>query len=588
MRLSSLFGATLREAPAGAEPAAQRLLLRAGFIRPLGAGLFAYLPLAHRTLTRVEGVLREELTAIGGQEMRLSAALPAEMIKTTDGEAARFTDRKARDLALGASWEAAIAEMVRKEIRSHRQLPQLLFHIQPQFRDELRPRAGLLDAREFTALEAFGVCADEAGAQAQEAALREAWQRAFRRCALPVSIVEAGLGSAIAHRFVYLTSEGEDEIVMCDGCGYAADRRMATFRKPPGEAEPLRPMEKVATPDARTIEALARFLDIPKRRTAKAVFLVATRPAAEGRQARFVFVVIRGDLEVSAAKLAAALGAAELRPATDDEIRAIGAAPGYASPIGLAERIKRAPWPAVVVVDDSVPASPNLVAGANEVGYHLLNTNYGRDYVADIVADIAAPNAGDACPRCGAPLQLARGVSIGHLRRLGAQGAEASSTYLASDGASRPAMMLSAGVSISRLMACIAEQHHDDGGLLWPPSVAPYAVHLVALAGRDGDALAQAEALYQALQRAGVETLFDDRAESPGVKFADADLIGLPLRITVAPKSLAAGGAEFKRRDADAREIVPLGEAVRRAQDMLNRMAAEVQAGAWRAQTNAE
>ncbi|PJF47216.1 MAG: proline--tRNA ligase [Chloroflexi bacterium] len=588
MRLSSLLGATLREAPAGAEPAGQRLLLRAGFIRPLGAGLFAYLPLAHRTLTRIEGVLREELAAIGGQEMRLSAVLPAEMINTTDGEAARFSDRKARDLALGTSWEAAIAEIVRKEIRAHRQLPQLLFHIQPQFRDAPRPRAGLLDAREFTALEALGVCADAASAQAQAEALREAWQRAFRRCALPVRLVEAGADGAIAHRFVYLTPEGEDEIVVCDGCGYAADRRTATFRKPPAEAEPLRPMEKVATPDAKTIEALARCLNIPKRRTAKAVFLVAAHRAAEGRQARFVFVVIRGDLEVSAAKLAAALGASELRPATEDEIRAIGAAPGYASPIGLAERIRRAPWPAVVVVDDSVPASPNLVAGANEVGYHLLNTNYGRDYVADIVADIAAPGAGDACPRCSAPLHLTHGVAVGHMRRLGAQRAETHPTYLAGDGRSRPILMLSAGVNISRWMACIAEQHHDDRGLIWPPSVAPYSVHLVALAGRDGDALAQAEALYQALQRAGVETLFDDRAESPGVKFADADLIGLPLRVTVAPKSLAAGGAELKRRDADVREIAPLGEVVQRAQAMLNRMAAEVQAGAWRAQTNAE
>lgn len=584
MRLSSLFGVTLREAPAGVESASHQLLLRAGFVRPIGTGLFAYLPLARRALVKIEHVLREELSAIGGQEMQLPVVLPAELAGAAGAEAARFTDRKARDLALAASWEAAIAEVVRSEIRSHRQLPQLVFHVQSQFRDELRPRAGLLNAREFTALQAFALAADDAGMQAQYGALREAWLRAFRRCALPVIMVEAGMGDAVAHRFVYLTPEGEDEIVACDACGYAADRRAATFRKPLGNAEPLRPIEKVATPDAKTIEALARFLAIPRRKTAKAVFLVATDDAAEGRQARFVFVVIRGDMEVNTAKLAAALGTTDLRPATDDEIRAAGAEPGYASPVGLAEQIHRSPLPVVVVVDDAVPASPNLVAGANVPGYHLLNTNYGRDYTAHIVADIAAAGEGDACPRCGAPLRLTQGVAVGRMRWLSASYAEAMRlAYRTADGASRPVMMASAGVGVSRLLACIAEAHHDDNGLIWPPSVAPYGVHLVALAGRDGDALAKAEALYRDLQRAGIEVLFDDRAESPGVKFADADLIGLPLRITVAPKSLAAGGVEFKRRDAEAREIVPLGDAVEHARRMLDQMAAEVEAGAWHA-----
>lgn len=589
MRLSSLFGTTLREAPAGAESASHRLLLRAGFIRPLGVGLFAYLPLARRALAEIERLLRDELAAIGGQEVQLPVVLPAELVGAGGAEMAHFTDRKARDLVLAASWEAAIAEVVRSEVRSHRQLPQLVFHVQSQFRDELRPRAGLLYAREFTVLQAFALAADDAGIQAQYGVLREAWLHAFRRCALPVAVVEAGIGSEVAHRFVYLTPEGEDEIVSCDACGYAADRRVATFRKPAGDAEPLQPIEKVATPDAKTIEALARFLDISRRKTAKAVFLVATGDAAGDQQARFVFVVIRGDMEVSMTKLAAALGATDLRPATDDEIRAAGAEPGYASPVGLAEGINRSPSPVVVVADDAVPASPNLVAGANEPGYHLLNTNYGRDYTAHIVADIAAPGAGDACPRCGAPLHLTHGVTIGRMRQLSAPHAEVlRMTYLTTDGASRPVMMVSAGIGISRLLACIAEAHHDDNGLIWPPSVAPYPVHLVALSGRDGDALAKAEVLYHELQRAGIEALFDDRAESPGVKFADADLIGLPLRITIAPKSLAAGGAEFKRRDVDAREIVPLGDVVQRAQDVLGHMAAEVRAGAWRAQTNAE
>ncbi len=581
MHLSSLFAVTLREAPAGTETISHQLLLRAGFIRPLGPGLFAYLPLARRTMTKIERVLREELDGIGGQEMQLPVVQPAEIRKTTDPELVRFKDRRERDLTLAATCEAAMAEVARTEIRSHRQLPQLVYHIQTRFRDDPRPRGGLIRAREFTALDAFSLHADAASADAQYRAQYDALLRVFRRCGLPVVAVAAGTDDAIAHRFIYATSEGEDEAVSCDACGYIADRRTATFRKPPGDAEPPMPIEKVATPDAKTIEALARFLNVPRRKTAKAVFLVAAHDEAEGRRERFVFVVIRGDMEVSTAKLATAIGACELRPATDDEIRAVGAEPGYASPIGLANRVGHPSRPLFVIVDDAVPHSPNLVAGANEHGYHLLNTNYGRDYTAHLVADVAAAGEGDACPQCGAPLRLTNGIAIGHVRRLGAHNAEAvGATYLAADGTTRPVMMTGASIGISRLLACIAEAHHDDKGLIWPMSVAPYHVHLVALAGRDGDALTKAEALYRDLQRAGIEVLFDDRAESPGVKFADADLIGLPLRITVAPKSLAAGGVEFKRRDEDIREVVPLDAAVGHARDTLARMAADSAAGA--------
>jgi prolyl-tRNA synthetase len=379
---------------------------------------------------------------------------------------------------------------------------------------------------------------------------------------------------------MYLTPVGEDTLVLCDACGYAANRQIATFRKPAAQPEDIKPMQKVATPETRTIEALAQLLGVPKAKTAKAVFLVAAHEDADGWHERFIFAVIRGDMEANETKLANALSASELRPATDDEIRAAGAVPGYASPIGLVETRPStlrqaqgsggASLQTVVIVDDAIPASPNLVAGANEAGYHLLNTNYGRDYSAHIVADIAAAGDGDACPHCGAPLRTSRGVEVGNIFKLGTRYTQAiGATYLAADGAPRPVVMGSYGIGVGRLLACIAEEHHDDKGLIWPANVAPYHVHLVALAGKDAAVAAQADALYDELTRAGVEVLYDDRTESPGVKFADADLIGLPLRITIAAKALAAGGVELKPRDSEAKEVVPLTQVIERVKDAV-------------------
>ncbi len=561
--MSTLFGSTLRDAPANAEAISHQLLLRAGFIRQLGQGLFSYLPLARRSMTKIENILREEMNAIGGQEMTMPVVQPAEVWKATGRwqsvgpEMARFKDRKERDMVLAMTHEEVVTDLVKSEIRSQRQLPQLVYHIQTKFRDDPRPRAGLIRVREFTMKDSYSLDADEAGLDKQYAAHFQAYQRIFARCGLPVIAVgaDAGMmGGSGSHEFMYLTPVGEDTLVMCDQCSYAANAQIARFAKPANPPEALNPMEKVATPETKTIESLANFLSVPKSKTAKAVFLIASHEDAEGGHERFVFAVIRGDMDVNETKLANAIGAVDLRPATEEEIRNIGATPGYASPIGIQRAAN-----VIVIVDDAVMSSPNLVAGANDAGHHLLHTNCPRDYTADVVADIAVARAGDACVNCGQPLHTQRGVEVGHIFKLGTRYTAAlDATYLAADGARKPVVMGSYGIGVGRLLACIAEAHHDDKGLMWPASVAPFQVHLVALGGKDAGVQAQADALYDTLAQAGVEVLYDDRAESPGVKFADADLIGLPVRITVAAKALAAGGVELKRRDSDAKEIVPV------------------------------
>jgi len=379
------------------------------------------------------------------------------------------------------------------------------------------------------------------------------------------------MGGSLAHEYMVLTPIGEDTLVLCRNCGYAANRQIARCAKPAAPHEDLRPVEKVATPGAKTIDALAALLDVPKSKTAKAVFLIAGHEDVGRAREEFVFAVVRGDMDVNETKLSNALKADWLRPATDDEIRAAGATPGYASPIGLDG--------VTVVVDDAVPASPNLVAGANEEGYHLLNTNTPRDYAASFVADIAAAGDGDACIQCGQPLVTARGVEVGNIFKLGTRySAAVGATYLAADGAQKPIVMGSYGIGSGRLLACVAEEHHDDKGLMWPITVAPYHVHLVSLAGSDARVAEAAERVYRALADAGVEVLYDDREESTGVKFADADLIGLPIRLTVSARSLGKGGVELKRRDRKEHESVPEADVIARVQVEAEQMFEEIRA----------
>jgi prolyl-tRNA synthetase len=579
MRMSQLFSQTLRETPTEAEVASHQLLLRAGYIRQLAAGIFSYLPLARRTMNKIEAIIRSEMEGIGGQEITMPVVQPADLWKESgrwykiDAEMARFQDRSGRDMVLAMTHEEVVADLVRRQVHSYRQLPQMLFHIQTKFRDDPRPRAGLIRVREFTMKDSYSLDADWEGLGRQYRAHYQAYFNIFRRCGLPVMAVKADvgmMGGSLSHEFIYLTNIGEDTLLLCEACGFSANRQVAAFRKAlPEEAAPL-PVEKVATPGCKSIEELANFLGVPKTRTAKAVFLMATIPDGEAKQERLVFTVIRGDMEVNETKLANAVQAQALRPATEAEISAVGAVPGYASPVGLQN--------VLVIVDDAVPHSPNLVAGANEEGYHLLNTNFGRDYQADHVIDIAAAQDGDACPACGLPLRAVRGVEVGNIFKLGTHYSDSMGcTYLDANGQSHPVVMGSYGIGVGRLLACIAEDHHDEHGLIWPISVAPYPVHLTVLAGKgNSDTLDIAEQLYTDLRSAGIEALYDDRTESPGVKFNDADLIGLPIRLTVSERAIKAGGVELKRRDLAEREAVPFEQVIERVRKEIAALQAQI------------
>lgn len=589
MRMSRLFSSTLREAPAEADVRSHQLLLRAGLIRQLAAGVFTYLPLARRAMNKIEAIIREEMDAIGGQEITMPVVHPASLWQETgrwyeiDAEMGRFKDRAGRDMVLGMTHEEVVADLVRKVIRSYRQLPALVYQIQTKWRDDPRPRAGLIRVREFTMLDSYSLDADEAGLEVQYERHYQAYFNIFRRVGLPVIAVKSDtgmMGGRLAHEYMYLTPAGEDTLLLCDSCGYAANRQIAIFRKPEPAAEEPLPVEKVATPDCKTIADLAQFLNIPESKTAKAVFMVATMTENQQTVERFVFAVVRGDMELNETKLANAIKARELRPATEEEIRAVGAEPGYGSPVGLDG--------VLVVVDDLIPRSPNLVSGANEAGYHLMNVNYGRDFQASLVTDLVAARDGDACPNCGSSLRAVRGVETGNIFQLGTRYTEKlGATYQDADGVDRPVIMGSYGIGIGRLLACIAEEHHDEQGLIWPVTVAPYPVHLVRLVGKaavDSDGVSQtavlADRLYEELKAAGLEPLYDDREESPGVKFNDADLIGLPIRLTVSDRALKAGGVEMKRRDRSEKEIVPVDDVIERVRQELTELEASLVAQA--------
>ncbi len=597
MKVSRLFGQTLRDAPAdastslgaGAEVVSHSLLLRAGFIRPLGTGTFAYLPLARRTLNKIEALLREEMEKLGGQEIALPFVHPAELWQATGrwsqmgAELTRLQDRHGRDLVLATAYQEVIADLARREVQSYKQLPRLLYHFATLWRDEEHPRGGLLRTREVPLFAAYSLDADRDGLERQYRAHAQAYVNIFRRCGLEVMAVQSDTGAAgenMADEFIYLTPLGEEMLLLCDACGYRANRRVARFQKTPAAAETLKPIEKVKTPACKTIADLANFLGLPKSKTAKAVFFMATIPEGQALTEKFIFAVIRGDMELNEAKLASVLGARDLRPATEDEIRAIGAEPGFASPVRLRGE-GRSKKGIVVVIDDSLTSSPNLVAGANEADYHLLNTNYPRDYRADLVADIAAAEAGAACPQCGASLRAERGVEVGEIAQLGARYAEAlGGTFLDRDGQQKPVIMGSYGIGLGRLLACIAEAHHDEHGLLWPATVAPFQVHLVLLRGKGTpQAEETADKLYADLQAAGIEVLYDDREESPGVKFNDADLIGCPVRVTVSERALAQGGVEMKLRREQEKVIVPLAEAISWTASAIHALLEEISSG---------
>jgi prolyl-tRNA synthetase len=562
VRMSEMFGRTLREAPSGVEVEGHRLLLRAGFVRQLAAGVFSYLPLAKRSIAKIEGILREEMDAVGGQEVSMPVVQPAEVWKrsgrygSTGRELVRLRDRRDRELVLAMTHEEIVAGLAAGEVDSYQRLPRLVYQIQTKFRDDPRPRAGLIRAREFTMKDAYSLDRDEEGLDKQYQTLHGAYFRIFARCGLPAVDVGADvgiMGGSMSHEFMYLSPIGEDTILLCDACGYRANRQVAGFRKSLPGAEEQRPLEKISTPDADTIEALAGYLEVPESRTAKAVFMVGTIGEAE----RFVFAVVRGDMELSETKLATAVGASELRPALEAEIRAVGAEPGYGSPLGVEG--------ALVVADDAIVASPNLVAGANEEGFHFLNVNHGRDFEADVVADLASAGDDSPCPECGGAMRAERGVEVGNIFKLGTRYSEAlGASFLDGNGERRPVVMGSYGIGVGRLLACVAEEHRDEDGLVWPVSVAPYHVHLVV-----GEAGEMADGLYEELGSTGLEVLYDDRRESLGAKFKDADLIGIPLRLTLTPRSLQRGGVEIKARADTESHIVPVADVVEAVRSML-------------------
>ena len=570
MRMSRLFSTTWRKTAESIEIPSHDLLLRAGFIRQHAAGVFSLLPLAVRTARRIEEIVRSEMEAIGGQEVSMPVVNPAEIWKESgrfyriDAEMSRFKDRAGRDMVLAMTHEEPAADLVRREIHSYKQLPALIYHIQTKWRDDPRPRGGLIRVREFVMKDSYSLDADQAGLDVQYEAHYHAYERIFTRCGIPAVAVEADsgmMGGSGSHEFIYLDPYGEDTVIRCPGCGYTANRQVAESGKPgPTNEEPL-PVEKVSTPGTTTIDALAALMGTGPSRLAKAVFLMGS-PAdgAEDDPERFILAVIRGDLDANETKLARAAGVKAMRPASDAEIRERGIVPGYGSPIGM----KRDG--AVVIADDSVEKTPNLTAGANEEGFHLRNVNYGREFTADTVADIAAADAGHPCPRCGNPLEADRGIEVGNIFKLGTRYSESMGcSFLDAEGRERPVFMGSYGIGIGRLMACIAEEHHDERGLAWPMAVAPYHVYLADLCKTP----ARAEELYVKLAGSGTEVLFDDRRERAGVKFMDADLIGIPIRITVGERGLEKGCVELKRRTGDEIEMVPLDEVETRIRAMI-------------------
>jgi prolyl-tRNA synthetase len=545
MRLSELFFTTLRDDPAEAEMVSHRLLLRAGYVRPLGSGIYSLLPLGYRVTKRVEQVVREEMDGIGCQEMEMPVVHPAEVWKESGRyfkigpELVRFKDRGERDMVLAMTHEEVIALLLRDVVQSYRQLPVQLYHFQTKFRDEPRARGGLIRVREFVMKDAYSCDRDQAGLDRSYDLYDGAYQRIFKRLGLDAIRVRSDvgiMGGTGAHEFMVLNEYGEDTLVLCDACGYADNQQIAEVQKPSPPGEDLLPMEDVETPDATTIDALATFLGIPKAKTAKATFFVT----GDGR---FVVAIVRGDYDVNETKLVNAIKAVGgLRPAQLEEITARGMQAGYGSPLGARD--------AVVVVDELVPRSPNLVAGANRVGWHVKHVNVPRDYTPDVITDITNAREGDACIRCGSPVKLRKGIEVGNIFKLGTDfTVAAGATYLGEDGERHPIVMGSYGIGLGRNVACIVEAHHDDKGIVWPDEVAPYPAHLVAIdLSRDEAVRATAERLHDFAKASGREILFDDRDERAGVKFTDAELLGMPWILTVSPRSLAGGGVEVTRR----------------------------------------
>ncbi len=567
MRMSKMHFKTLREVPAEAEIPSHILLTRAGMIRKLVSGVYGFMPLGWRTLRKIEQIVREEMDAAGSQEILMSALQPSELWEESGRwyqygpELFRLKDRNDRQFCLGPTHEEIFTDIVRSDISSWRQLPQNLYQIQHKYRDEARPRFGLMRSREFIMKDAYSFDLDEAGLDKSYQDMYDAYTKIFTRCGLTFRPVEAdsgAIGGSNSHEFTALSEVGESEIAYCENCDMAAtSERAACVDEVPADEEMLA-MEKVHTPGTKTIEEVCDFLKLPKEKSIKALLFVTYDENYE--QNGYVAAFIRGDRELNMTKLINALDIPEhaIEFADEKAMGAVtGAVGGFTGPVGLHD--------CTIVVDSELPAHKNMCAGACEEDHHLINVNYGRDYEGDIVTDLKLLKEGDPCPCCGKPVKYARGIEVGQVFKLGTKYSKAmGATYKDDNQQDHDIVMGCYGIGVTRTMAAIVEQHHDDNGIIWPMAVAPYHVIITLVKPDDEVQAGVAESLYQELTSKGAEVLLDDRKERPGVKFKDADLIGIPVRITVG-RDAADGVVEFKERAKEENEKITVEEAAAKA-----------------------
>lgn len=544
MRTTQLYAPTLRQTPAEAEVVSHQLMLRAGMIRKAAGGLYTYLPLAWRVLRKIEAIIREEMDAAGGQELAMPIVQPSELWKESGRwsvygeEMFRVKDRHGREFCLGPTHEEMITSVVRDEVRSYKQLPLMLYQIQNKYRDEIRPRFGLMRGREFIMKDLYSFDKDEEGMNVSYQKMFDAYTKIFTRCGLEFRPVEAdngAIGGGHSHEFTVLAEAGESEIAYCSSCDYAASNEKAELKALEAPEEELLSLEKVATPDCKTIELVADYLQVPVTKTIKAV-------AFQTEKDELVLAFVRGDHEVNDVKLQNAVGAIELHMASEEAILAANGMPGFMSPIGIKKDTK-------IVVDNTVMNMYNAVAGANEKDVHYKNVNPKRDFKDVIVTDLRLIKEGDPCPHCGQPVHMTRGIEAGQVFTLGTKYSEAlHATFLDENGREKPLVMGCYGIGVSRTMAASIEQNNDAHGIIWPRAIAPYEVVVVPVNAKVPEQLGLAEEIYDDLRQAGVDVLLDDRKDRAGVKFKDADLIGYPLRITVGPKSVEENQIEIRVR----------------------------------------
>ncbi len=557
MRWSRFFLYTMKEDPAEAEAPSHRLLLKAGFIKQVSAGIYEILPAGWRVIRKIEKVVREEMDRSGAQELLLTVLNPAELWKETGrwesygNELFRLRDRNGREYCLGPTHEEEITDLVRRVIHSYRQLPLILYQIQVKFRDEKRPRFGLIRGREFLMKDAYSFDTDESSARISYESMRFTYERIFRKLGLEFITAEASvgqIGGSLSHEFIAFTDYGEARVGYCENCGYAANAEIIPLSKPEPEGEEEEELRKVHTPGVRTIEELSEFLGVPPRKIMKAVlYTVKGSP---------VLVLIRGDREIDENKLEAVLGTDEFRLADEEEVsRLLGTEKGFIGIFNLPEGVK-------VLWDGSLYGVKNLVVALNEPEWHYVNVNPGRDFSYGEFVDVAQVEEGDPCPECGEPLRVRKGLELGHIFLLGTRYSEPMGAFFTDqDGREKPLVMGCYGIGISRIMAALVEQHHDERGIKWPPQVAPFDLAILCLNMSDEAMRNTAEELYREAQEKGLEVLYDDREESAGFKFADADLVGIPYRIVVGRK-IREGKVEIQNRVTGERWDVPKEDAV--------------------------